>query len=441
MRQSLSVVMAAAAVLMCSACTGKAASVPEPTLGTFLHANYSVTNQFKIKADTSHPESVVVVSKGPGLTPDAPVQGGTQDVQLLTYDKIAKRWNVALDAANKVVAEGFSGDGAMDPASTGPTALLPQDHTISDAKAQVVTFQPGQTSLVIYAVDEYYNHPPGLIAVVNLSDQSPQVSYYDAESGLTAPTVSGKPGSQRLTVTAAFSAPGDPGCCPARYYTQVIGSTDTGHASPPSVGVVEDDRPWLGAYVTSDSSVPGVLAVVGTADNTPASSLLHIGDRIVGVVGETPKADSSNLSSPVFDLLALHKPTDQVTLLVLRSAKRIQLPATLVSRMSSGFTTSGSKQATIGVSVVPSPVGRTRRDVVITSVAADSVASKGGLAVGDEITAVGNVVVHDPLDLLVGLWGHAFEAVDIKIVRADGSTAEGSITPTQDDLSLAADPL
>ena len=132
-----------------------------------------------------------------------------------------------------------------------------------------------------------------------------------------------------MTISASFTAPGDAGCCPVRDYTQVIGSTDDRHSSPPSVGVIEDDRPWLGAYVTSDASEPDALAVVGTVDGTPASSLLHIGDRVVGVLGETLPSKQPNLTSPVFDLLALHKPGDSVTLVVKRAGKRLQLPVVL----------------------------------------------------------------------------------------------------------------
>lgn len=51
------------------------------------------------------------------------------------------------------------------------------------------------------------------------------------------------------------------------------------------------------------------------------------------------------------------------------------------------------------------------------------------------------MAVHDPLDLDVALWGRAFEAVTIKIIQPDGQQAAGSITPTQDDLAVTADPL
>lgn len=59
-----------------------------------------------------------------------------------------------------------------------------------------MTFQPGQTSLVIYGIDSYYNHPPGVLAIVNLVNGSPQVSYYDAEGNLSGLRVTGKPGEE-----------------------------------------------------------------------------------------------------------------------------------------------------------------------------------------------------------------------------------------------------
>jgi hypothetical protein len=440
-RNASLVLLASVLAVSCTGHTVAAPKTPPPDLSKFLHANYTVVMQHAIKLDKTHPEAVVVVSSGPGLTPDAPVQGGTQDVQLLTYDPVAKRWNLALDAANKVVPAGFVARQGNDPAQTEAVALLPQDHLISDASAQVVTFQPGQTSLVIYGIDSYYNHPPGVLAIVNLVNGSPQVSYYDAESNLSGLKVTGKPGAQRLTISASFTAPGDAGCCPVRDYTQVIGSTDDGHSSPPSVGVIEDDRPWLGAYVTSDASEPDALAVVGTVDGTPASSLLHIGDRVIGVLGETLPSKQPNLTSPVFDLLALHKPGDSVTLVVKRVGKRLQLPVVLGSRQGQGFTLDGTKESSLDVEVGPTPLGSVPKAVVITSVVANGVGAKGGLSIGDRITKVGNTVIADPLDLAVALWGHSFEALTIAILRPDGTPASGPITPTQADLAATADPL
>lgn len=242
-----------------------------------------------------------------------------------------------------------------------------------------------------------------------------------------------------MTISASFTAPGDAGCCPVRDYTQVIGSTDDRHSSPPSVGVIEDDRPWLGAYVTSDASEPDALAVVGTVDGTPASSLLHIGDRVVGVLGESLPPKQPNLTSPVFDLLALHKPGDSVSLVVKRAGKRLQLPVVLGSRQ--GFTLDGTKESSLDVEVGPTPLGSVPKAVVINSVVPNGVGAKGGLSIGDRITKVGNTSIADPLDLAVALWGHSFEAVNITILRSDGTPASGSITPTQADLAATADPL
>ncbi len=444
----LLVVRALSALLLTTACTSQQVpppdatrQVPAPDLKQFLHANYSVSRQFPVKVAKAQPAAVVIVSSGPGLTPDTPVQGGTQDIQVLTYDTIAKRWNLVLDAANKVVPVGFAEGQANDPASSGPVALLPQDHPISKASAQAVEFQPDQTSLVIYGIDSSTNHPPGVLAIVNLTDTSPQVSYYDSESNQSEPKVAGAPGNQRLTVSASFAAPGDPGCCPVRNYLKVIASTDDGHSSPPKVGVVEDDRPWLGAYVAQDPNVPGVVAVVGTADGSPASSLLHLGDRVLGLVGESNARGTTNVGSPLFDMLGLHKPGDKVTLLAERLGKRLQLPVTLASYASPGFTTAGAKQASIGVEVTRSPVGSSPAAVVISKLMSGGAALASGLEVGMTILQVGDVVVHDPLDLEVGLWGHAFQTVNIKILQTDGRVGSGSVTPTQDKNPISADPL
>lgn len=391
-----------------------AVSAPPPPLAQFLHPNYRVVSEQAITLEgQGRPADEVVVSTGPGLTPGQPVQGGTSDVQVLAFDPIAKRWNLTLDAADKIVPAGFHVPGTDPTQVSGDQVLFDQTHPVSQVWARLVQVAPGQPVLAIYGLDDYYNHPAGILAFVDAADgAAPTVTSYTSETNLSAPTVTGPATAQRVTVTADYLAAEDAACCPVRQFTETFGASGDPHTASPAITVVADDRPWLGAWVADDPLHPADAVVVAVQDRSPASSVLHVGDRLVGVDGAAKPANSAG--NPVFDEIALHHPGDQITLTVSRARALVHLPVTLASRKDSPGDQDAPPAATIGIQGSDAPAGSTPGALVV-AVQPGSPAEAAGLAHGDVITGAGDVDVRGIVDLQAALLGKIATAVPLTV--------------------------
>ena len=393
---------------------------PAPDIGAFLLPNYRVTLSFSAPLEAlPRPADIVVVSAGPGSDVTQPVQGGTQDVQVLSYDSVAKRWNLVFDAAQNVLDP--SRLDTTEQTASGPQPLLPQSHMITDTTAQTAQLVSGTPHLVIYGVDDSTNHPAAILAVLDFSGGSATVSYVDSEVDMGHPTLSGVPGAQRLTVSAAFATPIDPACCPVRQYTQIIGSIANDHTSARDIGVIEDGRPWLGAwYATTPDHPDGPAIVVGTADNSPASSVLSVGDELIGVADTTlPNGDT--YQPAVVDQIAVHRPSDQVTLQVKRHGQPMTFVVTLISRNSPAHSMVMPPAAgLLGVQAQDAPTG-SPPGALVERVDSGSAGVQAGLNSGDVIIAAGSVAVTSLADLQVALMGQAGRSLALRVVRADGS--------------------
>ncbi|MBV9292321.1 MAG: PDZ domain-containing protein [Frankiales bacterium] len=367
---------------------------------------------------------VILVSAGPGLTPGEPVVGGTQDVQILSWDAIAKRWNLAFDAADKVLDSNLLG--AVPPKAT---ALLDQSHPVGGVVVRPVSVHRGQWLATIYGYDAYFNHPPGFLAFIAMDRQgSARIVYYDTAAGLSQRTITGAPGEQRVTVTAELFTVADPACCPARMYTQVLGAGGDYQPSYPSIEVLSDDRPWLGAYVANDPESRERAVVVGTADGSPASSVLRVTDRLMSVVG-APIRSTSSLGPAVLDQLARHRPGDSVTLRVLRDGHPVQLQVTLASyKERSSEEDLTPKPAIAGFNGTDAPAGQTP-GFIVSYVTPGGPADAAGLSPGDDVVAVGGVRVRGSTDVQAALVGESGVGVSIRIERPDGSRVTAQLTP------------
>jgi hypothetical protein len=437
-RAVTSVAFVSAVWLLAAGCTGggvttadvpSTSMAPPPNVGSFVAPNYHVLRMSEVQLEQPpHPADVVVVSAGPGVNSNEPVQGGTEDVQVLSYDNIAARWNVAFDAADKVVSpSNFAADSTSD---SGMQPLLPQADALSSVVALPVRFLSSTPQLVIYGLDESVNHPAGLLGVLDMKTGTPTLAYYDSEVDMSVPTIDGPATAQRITISAEFTTTADPACCPVRQFHQVIGSTGDPHAAPPAIGVLEDDRPWLGVwYVTPVGQTGEPPIVAGVMNGSPASAVLQVGDRLLGVANTS--APPGDMAQPaVVDQVAVHRPGDHIVLRVERQDKTVSVPLVAASYDSPSYQseTMAPQEAMLGVDVVDAPSGTTP-GVIVQQVLADGASAESGLMSGDDITAVGSTPVMSLIDLQVALMGQAGRDVALAVRHLDGTTTTVSVIP------------
>jgi serine protease Do len=186
------------------------------------------------------------------------------------------------------------------------------------------------------------------------------------------------------------------------------------------VAVVEDTRPWIGAWVGVGTG-PGVT-VSRVIAGSPAEGVLDIGDHIASVNGNNPEQGLGP------ELLKL-KPGDEVELLVLRGKENLKKTIVLSDMSKAPTVWATPVPSTIGVEVAPLSG---RPGIAVTKVTPGSPAAKAGLAKGDAIQRVGNVPTGSTADLDAALNGRGGEELEVEVQKADGSTKTVTVTPKED---------
>lgn len=369
----------------------------------------------------------VVVSTGPGFDSTSPVNGNTGDVQVLAYDAVAKRWNVVFDAANKLLAD----------APTSPaTALLPQTDRLEVVAAQPVQLAVGAPNeLLITGIDSAANHPYNIVGIIGFESGAPHLAFQDIVMNATVQIVGPKVGPQTLLITSDYFMPADPSCCPLRKYKKSIGAKGPGGL----VGVLDDDRPWLGAWLAAplgQDGPPGSGVVTAIVDGSPASTALRIGDIVTGIAGTSPSTTTTGPSTTgtvaAFHEIGSMHSNGPATFLIQRDGSPSRIPIVLGSRSVPGESNSAPpKAAVIGVAVAQGAQGETS-GARIAQVTPGSPASRSGLQAGLIVTAVGSVPVRTATDLVAGLTNHAGISVNLAVVDpTSGGTRSIPITPVE----------
>ncbi|WP_160097191.1 PDZ domain-containing protein [Rhodococcus sp. T7] len=376
----------------------------EPDYSSVLHPNYRVVTTSALDLGGGPTHDRIVVSAGPGLDAGKPVDGGTQDVQILSYDAIAERWNVTFDAANTMTAAG----------SLDAVPLLPQTNRLTSVTAKEFRADPDKPAyLLITAVDSTANHPLTLTGIVSLTDGVAQLAYRNNQDMNATVQVDGPDtGPQTLTITSDYFPPWAPACCPLRKYTRTIGAR--GDAGP--ITDLSDDRPWLGVWLgqPSDGDGPtGSGVVVATIPGSPASAVLQPGDMILGVNGAAVPA-----GKPVhaFDEIGSHHPGDSVTLRISRHGQDSTVAVTLGSLADPhAAQPSAPIEGYIGIQVQPA-AGSTP-GLEVADVTAGSPAARAGLQEGQIVTAADDLPVRTFTDLLVALTNKAGQSLTLTVVN------------------------
>ena len=300
-------------------------SVPPPDLALLVPANYRVMRVLTGALDGTAVPNVIVQSAGPideyGCH--------RQDVQVLAWDPIARRWIVAFDA-RKVTMPDYADSNWWPPSysGAGPSeTILPKDRADLVHQLKVVTLGPqAQPALVFNADVNAGANEPSVIVVVDFSQGEAQLAYTWFGDDLPRLAVSGPAGSQRIAVTADLFTVVDPLSTPARRYHFVLSSTSEG------VKVTSDDRPWLGIYASDTGlSAASALPIEGTVPGSPAARLLRRGDQLLAVDNEPIPSAVYSLGPYVVDQLERHHAHEQVEFTVERAGSILHLSVRLGS--------------------------------------------------------------------------------------------------------------
>lgn len=370
-------------------------------------ANYTVTSQQHLNlVPGAGADAVVVTSAGRGEH-GAAVPGGTGDIQVLVYDPVTKRWNVSLDAAGKVSV----------PGDVGPARpLLDQTTTLAQVRAEPVWFAGDPApDLLIYGLDEGVNHPTGEAAVIQFRSGTADVVWRTALQNMGPPRIVGAPRRQQIRLAADYVTSQGGACCPVRTFHQTIGQADG------SIVVTADDRPYLGAWVQPSYDHPGGALVLEVNPDSPAASVLRVGDVILSVAGQQTPRPGPDIIGQV-DQLAASSAGSEVTLRVRRGTQTLNLPV----RLGSETDNPDANTEVTGAGILG--INLDTATVTITDEGAGP-SQDAGLAVGDKLLTINHRPVFTMDDVHVALWGTAETPIPVTGLDAYGRRFTTQVTP------------
>lgn len=296
--------------------TSLPSSVPRPNLARIVPANYVVKKIQYAKLSSQAAPDAVVVSKGPAI---GNLDLHPAELQVVSWDAIAKRWNVIYDAQKDKEFQEQYGTSNSNEYITSPPDLPAAPAPILDRTADgdvnqiaFVRFGSGKNSDLVFSTTQSYGGSgvPGDLVVIGFSGGEANLRYlWFGDEGASFKAV-GSGARQTLTASAQFWTPVDAHCCRVRAYSFVIGE-DGDH----TITSLHDDRPWLGLFVKAqqESATDSPLEVVRVVDGSPAASLFQKGDVITGIVGAKVSKNQGLLGSALVDQLALEKAGSSVT--------------------------------------------------------------------------------------------------------------------------------
>lgn len=307
-------------------------AVPRPDFAAALPRNYRATRVLYARLSGGPVPDAVVASLGPpgkylGLHP--------ADLQVLVWDPIARRWNVAFDA-QKGGAEsiGVPSDSNSPiepdaPVTLGTGPVLDGTGTAAEEITQmsVARFSRRNTDLVFAT---YSNSGAGSggsnLSVVNLAQGVATVDYGWSGQGGVQFRVVGRPPHQTVEASAGYWTAIDADCCPARDYRFRIAK-----GRYYEITDVADDRPFLGVYLAAvyDSKGRATARVVHVVRHSPAAGRIHLGDVLLGVAGA--KKTSLSPGPTIVDEVAQLKAGQDATIEAVRGGRRLKIPLTLGS--------------------------------------------------------------------------------------------------------------
>lgn len=280
--------------------------VPDPPLASIVPAGYRTQQIWRQSLSGGNVPEVIVSSIGAS---DPTMGWQSADLQVLSWDPIAARWNVAFDAQT-TIPQGASYEpgnsdrgpgvwwGDVKPSESG--SILDPGASASLGEVRFANLLPGAGTQMIFDSSNSYGGS-GIfrnLVVLGFADGLATIEYLWSGASLGEWSVNG----DTIDATAAYLTPSDPQCCPAREYDFTIGSLSTG-----DLWEVHDERPWLGTFVKpfDEMDPDSALRVVSVAEDSPAAGLVEPGDVILSVRNSRPVDKQSLLGPALYDELAM----------------------------------------------------------------------------------------------------------------------------------------
>jgi hypothetical protein len=303
--------------------------VPLPNLGQTLPKDYRVLRIWHEQLSGQSVPEVVVTSLGPanGENGFHPV-----DLQVLSWDSQAARWDLTFDATKVIVYEGEAPLGSnqpLGPGGPGGRRSLLLDPRGSDQVGQVafVRFAHQRIAKLVFTAFVGYGGSGVQAALIILSFQQGQanIAYEWVGQDDISFDVTDTGSGQQLLARAPYWTPNDAHCCPVRFYKFTVGVDKHGFLTS-----LSDDRPWLGLYAVptlQPDSLGGTnprspMRIVGTAARSPAAAAFRAGDIIEAVKRAAhPKGERSLFGPAIVDEVEAHNAGAHISFLVRRGSR------------------------------------------------------------------------------------------------------------------------
>ena len=285
-------------------------AAPRPNLAELVPPNYRVLEVRQGRLSGQTVPEVVVTSVGPlnryELHP--------ANLQVLSWDRQAYRWNVVFDAQRVR----FRSAPLIDPAAA-----------VQLGRVAFVRFFPPGRQLVFSASWSGSSGLRSELVVVDFRRGEAGIDYFwSGEWGVNFhPT--GTAANPAIVATAPYRTVSDPLTQPVRSYRFTVGIRNR------ALHELHDDRPWTGLLVTgTDRSATNPvgtptshLRVTGVVPRSPAAGAFQVGDVIVGLRGPRTVKTSNLLGPALIDDIAAQRAGDRVRFAVLRGGE--YLPVTI----------------------------------------------------------------------------------------------------------------
>ena len=286
-----------------------------PNLARFVPANYRVLSVQRARLSGQPVAEVVVSSVGPFNR----YKVHPADLQVLSWDALADRWNIVFDA-QKVL---YPSAPLIDPRAD-----------VRIGRIGFARFVPGERRELVFTTSLSVGASViGTLVVVDFRHAEAAIDYFWSGRGGVRFRVTGTDVSQNVVATAVYRTVVDPPSQPVRTYRFTIG---VNHGR---VTVLHDDRPWIGLSVAGTDrsrlaplgTLRSHLRVLAVVPRSPAAGRFRVGDVILGLTPARTAWKNNLLGPALIDQIAEQGAGERVIFTVHRGAEYLRVPLRLGS--------------------------------------------------------------------------------------------------------------